>query len=136
MIADPFRMTVKDTTLACGQSLKTPEKFKLQLFPIDNNIRRVLLELNHNPYLELTLRPRKKISSVVKHLNVKWGFSRKKSSELMLFPYEAQTENIVNHRKWTLKDTGTSAADVFMAIGHPEVFRLRLVCSYKSMEST
>ncbi|XP_052162764.1 TSL-kinase interacting protein 1-like [Oryza glaberrima] len=99
-------------------------KIKLELFPIDKAIQKVLQQENRNPYLELTLAPRKKISSVVQHLNIKWGNSQCARGELMLFPYDAQLDNIAGSGKWTHSDSCT-AADVHAAVGSPLRFRLR-----------
>lgn len=56
----------------------------------------------------------------------------------MLFPYYAQPENLTSHRRWSLKDSHTTATDVHAAVGSPATFRLRfisfflaLVCFYK-----
>jgi len=46
----------------------------------------------------------------------------------MLFPYSAQQEDI-NQRRWTVKDTISSASDVYAAVGSPAVFRLRYILS-------
>ncbi|KAJ9184320.1 hypothetical protein P3X46_004055 [Hevea brasiliensis] len=103
---------------------QTNMKLKLQLFPIDDGTRRALEMDKHNPHLELTLSARKKISSVLEHLNRKWGNSSIASGELMLFPYSAHRENFVGYQRWT-QDTIVSAADVHTSIGSPPVFRLR-----------
>lgn len=82
---------------------------------------------DHNPYLELTLTTNKKISSVVKHLAEKWiGNFSATAGVIMLFPYNARPDNLVEVHRWTLNDTHTTAADVYNAIGTPSVFRLRL----------
>ncbi|KAF5799210.1 putative transcription factor MYB-HB-like family [Helianthus annuus] len=99
-------------------------KLKLQLFPINESIRRALEMDNHNPHLELTLSCRKKISSVLEHINRKWGSCSIASGELMLLPYHAPSLNPVICQKWT-QDSVLSAADVYAAIGSPPVFRLR-----------
>ncbi|XP_027345175.1 TSL-kinase interacting protein 1 isoform X2 [Abrus precatorius] len=99
-------------------------KLKLQLFPIDEPTRRALEMDKHNPYLELTLSTRKKISSVVEHLNRKWGNSSIAVGELMLFPYGIQRENLVNYQRWRQEST-LSAADIYAMIGSPPTFRLR-----------
>ncbi|XP_019421270.1 PREDICTED: TSL-kinase interacting protein 1-like [Lupinus angustifolius] len=99
-------------------------KLKLQLFPIDEATRRALEMDKHNPYLELTLSTRKKISSILEHLNRKWGSSSIAIGELMLFPYGIQRENLVNYRRWTLEST-LCAADIYSMIGSPPTFRLR-----------
>ncbi|PUZ58363.1 hypothetical protein GQ55_5G503800 [Panicum hallii var. hallii] len=99
-------------------------KMKLQLFPIDETIQKIMQQEKHNPYLELILAPRKKISSVVQHLNTKWGSSLCAKGELMLFPNDARVDMIANSAKWTLKDSCT-AADVHIAVGSPSTFRLR-----------
>lgn len=80
----------------------------------------------HNPYLELTLSTRKKISSVLEHLYRKWGNSSIASGELMLFPYTAHRENLVSYQRWT-RDSIVSASDVYASIGSPPVFRLRFI---------
>ncbi|XP_039022254.1 TSL-kinase interacting protein 1-like [Hibiscus syriacus] len=99
-------------------------KLKLQLFPIDDSTRRALEMNKHNPHLELTLSTRKKISSILEHLNRKWGNSSIASGKLMLFPYGVQRENLRGHQRWT-QATILSAADVFAMVGSPQVFRLR-----------
>ncbi|KAL6585400.1 TSL-kinase interacting protein 1 [Orobanche minor] len=99
-------------------------KLKLQLFPIDECIRKALEKDHHNPHLELTLSTRKKISSILEHLYRKWGSSNLLNQELMLFPYWAQRENLMGYQKWT-KDSTLCAADVHYLIGSPSVFRLR-----------
>ncbi|EEF42919.1 DNA binding protein, putative [Ricinus communis] len=99
-------------------------KLKLQLFPIDDGTRRALEMDNHNPHLELTLSTRKRISSVLEHLNRKWGNSSIASGELMLFPYSVHRENLTGYQRWT-QDSIVSAVDVYTSIGSPSVFRLR-----------
>ncbi|KAI3930134.1 hypothetical protein MKX01_036655 [Papaver californicum] len=99
-------------------------KLKLQLFPIDEDTRRALEKGEHNPFLELTLSARKKISSVLEHLNRKWGNSSIALGELMLFQYDAQRGNLVGYQRWK-QDTVASAADVYTVIGSPPLFRLR-----------
>ncbi|XP_062117291.1 TSL-kinase interacting protein 1 [Humulus lupulus] len=105
-------------------NINSSMKLKLQLFPIDDGTRRALEMDKHNPHLELTLSNRKRISSVLEHLNRKWGSSKVASGELVLFPYSVQKENIVGHQSWT-QDSVASAADVYAMIGSPQVFRLR-----------
>ncbi|XP_008791201.1 TSL-kinase interacting protein 1 isoform X2 [Phoenix dactylifera] len=100
-------------------------KLKLQLFPIDEGTRRALEKDAHNPHLELTLSARKKISSVLDHLNRKWGNSSIASGELMLFPYDVQLLELASCRRWAITDTAASAADVYATIGSPAIFRLR-----------
>ncbi|KAL8516682.1 hypothetical protein ACS0TY_015082 [Phlomoides rotata] len=107
-----------------NQSIHKPGKLKLQLFPIDECTQKALEMDHHNPHLELTLSTSKKISSIVEHLNRKWGNSRLLSQELMLFPYWAQRDNLLGYQKWT-KDSPLCAADVYNLIGSPSVFRLR-----------
>ncbi|PNT70090.1 hypothetical protein BRADI_2g05218v3 [Brachypodium distachyon] len=108
----------------CAQPPHHSGKMKLQFFPIDESIQKVLQQEKHNPYLELTLAPRKKMSSIVQHLNTKWGSSPCAKGELMLFPYNARLGNLAGSEKWTLNDSCT-AADVYAAVGSPTTFRLR-----------
>ncbi|KAL2502738.1 TSL-kinase interacting protein 1 [Forsythia ovata] len=108
----------------CNEYSAQNSKLKLQLFPIDDCTRKSLEADNHNPHLELTLGTRKKISSVLDHLNRKWGNSNLLSGDLMLFPYWAHCENLVGCQKWT-KDSPLCAADVYATVGSPPVFRLR-----------
>ncbi|KAJ0977839.1 hypothetical protein J5N97_013313 [Dioscorea zingiberensis] len=119
------KITPGNSLIVPGQRPQQFGKLKLQLFPLDE-VTRVLLEKgNYNPYLELTLGIRKKIASVVKHLNTKWINSIPTSGELMLFPYEVCLENMSDHRRWTGKDFSVCASDVYAAVGSPAVFRLR-----------
>ncbi|CAO2181153.1 unnamed protein product [Urochloa humidicola] len=99
-------------------------KIKLQLFPIDQSIQNIMQQEKHNPYLELILAPRKKMSSVVQHLNTKWGNSQCAKGKLMLFPNDARVDTIASSAKWTFNDSCT-AADVHVAVGSPSTFRLR-----------
>ncbi|KAK7250806.1 hypothetical protein RIF29_33503 [Crotalaria pallida] len=99
-------------------------KLKLQLFPIDEPTRRALEMDKHNPYLELTLSTRKKISSILEHLNRKWGNSSIAIGELILLPYGTQRENLFNYQRWTQEST-LCAAEIYSMIGCPPIFRLR-----------
>ncbi|KAL8149901.1 TSL-kinase interacting protein 1 isoform X2 [Apium graveolens] len=103
---------------------QTSSKLKLQLFPVDESTRKALEMDDYNPHLELTLSTRKRISSVLEHLNRKWGMSSIACGELLLLPYCAQKENLVNCQRWT-QDSILSAADVYKQIGSPSIFRLR-----------
>ncbi|KAF8101820.1 hypothetical protein N665_0201s0134 [Sinapis alba] len=105
-------------------NMQSSAKLKLQLFPIDESTRRSLEVDKHNPHLELTLSNRKKISSVLEHLNRKWGSSSCAYGELMLFPYNARKETVALHRRWT-NDSFLSAAEVHSMVGSPSLFRLR-----------
>ncbi|KAJ0989812.1 hypothetical protein J5N97_008168 [Dioscorea zingiberensis] len=100
-------------------------KLKLQLFPIDEYTRRALEKDAQNPHLELTLSARKRISSVLEHLNRKWGNSSIALGELVLLPFIIQQKDIASCQKWTIEDTDASAADVYATIGSPDIFRLR-----------
>ncbi|KAJ4952466.1 hypothetical protein NE237_029298 [Protea cynaroides] len=108
-----------------GQTLKPSVKFKVQLFPIDELTRLGLEKDGYNPHLELTLKAQKKIHSVMKHLNKKWGSSSIAVGDLMLFPDSIRLENLAVSKRWTLKDVDSSAADVYTVIGKPSIFRLR-----------
>ncbi|KAG8096847.1 hypothetical protein GUJ93_ZPchr0013g34366 [Zizania palustris] len=99
-------------------------KLKLQLFPINEATQKALEKDEHNPHLELTLSAKKKISSVLEHLNRKWGNSNIASGELLLFPYCAHQEDLATYQRWTTKDT-VAVADVFLSVNTPSVFRLR-----------
>ncbi|XP_047972053.1 TSL-kinase interacting protein 1-like [Salvia hispanica] len=125
LVADMARSPQKSTRSTLNEdNNQNPSKLKLQLFPIDEFTQKDLERNHHNPYLELTLSTRKKISSVVEHLNRKWGNSRPLDQELTLFPYWAQRENLVGYQKWS-KDSTLCAADVHYKVGSPPVFRLR-----------
>ncbi|XP_039031007.1 TSL-kinase interacting protein 1-like [Hibiscus syriacus] len=119
---------VEEITTPPALDLNTEErlhpstKIKLQLFPIDESTRIGLEKDGLHPYLELTLSARKKISSVLKHIDTKWGRSSIAVGEPMLFPYVA--ENLTSYR-WTRNDICISARDVYATIGSPSVFRLR-----------
>lgn len=45
----------------------------------------------------------------------------------MLLPYNSSPNNMVSYKRWTLKDSDTTAADVYAALGSPAVFRLRFI---------
>ncbi|KAK7369432.1 hypothetical protein VNO80_11469 [Phaseolus coccineus] len=102
----------------------TSSKIKLQLFPLNEGTRIGLEKDGHNPYLELTLRGRKKISSILKHLGKKWGSSSIAKGELILFPYNI-VENLSDCKRWTMNDSDTTASAVYAAVGSPAIFRLK-----------
>ncbi|KAK6922900.1 hypothetical protein RJ641_011204 [Dillenia turbinata] len=107
------------------QMLDPSAKIKLQLFPLDDCTGNGLEKDGHHPYLELTLRARKKVSSVLKHINLKWGTSSVAAGEPVLFPFDIAPENVAHCRRWTLADCGITAGDVYVTVGAPPVFRLR-----------
>ncbi|KAL9245687.1 hypothetical protein vseg_019310 [Gypsophila vaccaria] len=100
-------------------------KIKLQLFPLDERIRSILEKDGHYPFLELTLSARKKISSVLTHLSNKWGKSSVAIGKLMLFPFNVVLEDLTSYKSWSSNDVGITAGDVHLAVGTPEIFRLR-----------
>ncbi|XP_021774528.1 TSL-kinase interacting protein 1-like isoform X3 [Chenopodium quinoa] len=111
-------------SMAIEDNVQATMKLKLQLFPIDQITRKALEMDKRNPFLELTLSTRKKISSILEHLDRKWGNSSVASGELMLFPANIQRENLVRYQRWT-RDSVVTAAEVYAVIGSPAVFRLR-----------
>ncbi|KAL8139098.1 hypothetical protein V2J09_005099 [Rumex salicifolius] len=121
VLLPPFPNISSNVPQSCTQ---TTGKIKLQLFPMDDGTKRSLEMDKHNPYLELTLSTRKKITSVMEHLNKKWGNCTVASGELMLFPYSTERENILKCERWTRVSFAT-AADVYAVLGNPPVFRLR-----------
>lgn len=100
-------------------------KIKLQLFPINQQTRLGLEKDGHNPFLELTISARKRISSVVRHLNTKWGCSSTVKGQLMLFPFNAKLKQLASCRRWTLNDSALTAWEVYVDVGSPSLFRLR-----------
>ncbi|KAG9456831.1 hypothetical protein H6P81_001339 [Aristolochia fimbriata] len=119
------KIAIKEPKLELEQTLKHCAKLKLQLFPIDERTRKRLEKDNHNPHLELALSARKRITSVLRHLNIKWGNSNAASGELMLFPYNIDLNNLAGCMMWTSKHVETSIGDVYGIIGRPAIFRLR-----------
>lgn len=149
--------SIRVTHLEPPNQLQIPStKIKLQLFPLNESIRLViekvwkiasippvfsknrnwwenflvllvLLQDGKNPFLELTLSARKKISSVVRHLNAKWGSSIEVMGQLMLFPYNTKLEELASCRRWTSNDSTITAREVYVDLGSPSIFRLRSV---------
>ncbi|CAL5214524.1 unnamed protein product [Lathyrus oleraceus] len=106
------------------QTLTSSAKIKLQLFPANEEIRTRLEKDGYNPYLELTLSGRKKISSVLRHIEKKWGSSSTAKGEPMLFPYD-RMGNLTDCKRWTINDSDTTATAVYAAVGNPSIFRLK-----------
>eukprot|EP00250_Pteridium_aquilinum_P008893 c18286_g1_i1 orf=1072-3648(-) len=100
-------------------------KLKLQLYPIDEATRKSMEQDGVHPFLQLTLKPRKSVSSVVRHLVQKWGRSSAATGELLLFPFSTQVESMGTCQSWSLHDANVNAGDVHCALGNPTVFRLR-----------
>ena len=88
-----------------------------------------ILQDGLNPYLELTLKPRKAMSSVIRHLSQKWGRASAAAGQLHLFPYSQESKIISSGQGWSIEQTTSNAGDVFAALGNPSVFRLRQVMS-------
>uniref|UniRef100_A0A7N0V0X4 TSL-kinase interacting protein 1 n=1 Tax=Kalanchoe fedtschenkoi TaxID=63787 RepID=A0A7N0V0X4_KALFE len=107
-----------------GKMISSATKIKLQLFPVDENTRIGLEKDAYCPFLELTLSPRKKISSVLKHIMTKWGKSSIAVGEPRLLSCRFEKFNLTSQKVWTLDDTRTCAIDVFEALGRPSIFRL------------
>ncbi|PKA47931.1 TSL-kinase interacting protein 1 [Apostasia shenzhenica] len=129
LVADAAEQLERVTNRVCpiptGETVMlTRDKLKLQLFPVNDDTRRRLERDGHNPFLELTLSARKRISSVLEHLNRKWGITNVASGELILLPYNPEQDDIAKCQRWSIKDANTTAADVLAAIGSP-LFRLR-----------
>ncbi|XP_022977614.1 TSL-kinase interacting protein 1-like isoform X2 [Cucurbita maxima] len=121
---NPTEMTERSPLLHRTKMPHPRTKIKLQLFPINEKTRIALEKDGYHPHLELTLRARKKMSSVFNHLISKWGCSNAARGELTLFPY-SKPSNLVCGLKWTLKDSDISAGDVYAAVGGSSIFRLR-----------
>ncbi|CAI8619060.1 unnamed protein product [Vicia faba] len=124
---DTFHVKLKEALevdLHPRQTLTSSAKIKLQLFPANEEIRTGLEKDGHNPYLELTLSGRKKISSVLRHIEKKWGSSSTAKGEPMLFPYD-RMENLSDCKRWTINDSDTTATSVYAAVGNPSIFRLK-----------
>ncbi|XP_071915658.1 uncharacterized protein [Coffea arabica] len=115
---------VQNVKVQKGDSL-TSSKIKLQLFPVNSMTRLKLEKDGHNPFLELTLSVQKKVSSVIKHLNTKWGCSSAALGELMLFPYDVRLENIASSRSWTSDCGSFTAGELHEALETPSIFRLK-----------
>lgn len=99
-------------------------KIKLQLFPVDENTRLGLEKDGLNPFLELTLSAKKKISSVINHIHTKWGGSSiTQNGEPIVLPYGAHPAMPMT-RIWTSNDTVITAGDVYAAVQNPAIFRL------------
>ncbi|KAK7269533.1 hypothetical protein RIF29_22264 [Crotalaria pallida] len=125
---DTFLMEKRETLELHSRQTVTSAKIKLQLFPINKETRIGLEKDGHNPYLELTLRGQKKISSVLKHLEKKWGSSSIAKGDPILFPYNIM-ENLSDCMRWTVNDSHTTAAAVYAAVGSPAVFQLKKLSS-------
>lgn len=100
-------------------------KIKLQLFPINEDTRLGLEKDGYNPFLELSLSARKKISSVIRHLHMKWGSCSVAVGELLLFPYDIKLEKLPCSRRWSSNDSAVTAWEVYLAVQAPSLFRLR-----------
>uniref|UniRef100_A0A0E0KJK0 SANT domain-containing protein n=1 Tax=Oryza punctata TaxID=4537 RepID=A0A0E0KJK0_ORYPU len=121
LVADAAEELERNTVNVDARTLSPSSS---NLFPINEATRKALEKDEHNPHLELTVSARKKISSVLEHLNRKWGSSNIASGELLLFPYCAHQEDLATYQRWTTRDT-VVVADVFLSVNSPPVFRLR-----------
>ncbi|XP_021982204.1 TSL-kinase interacting protein 1 isoform X4 [Helianthus annuus] len=118
------QLSVSEGCIGTKKEVDPLTKIKLQLFPVDEVTRIGLEKDGLNPFLELTLKARKKISSVIKHIHTKWGGSHIAVGEPMLLPYDTHLRHSPMSRRWTSKDSSISAGDVYMAVQSPAIFRL------------
>ncbi|KAK1432339.1 hypothetical protein QVD17_09235 [Tagetes erecta] len=118
------QLAVSEGLIGSKKEVDPLTKIKLQLFPIDEVTRIGLEKDGLNPFLELTLKARKKISSVIKHIHTKWSGSHIATGEPMLLPYDVHLRHSPMNRRWTSKDSNISAGDVYAAVQSPAVFRL------------
>eukprot|EP00897_Mesotaenium_endlicherianum_P004011 jgi/Mesen1/3638/ME000020S03168 len=107
-------------------------KVKLQLFPWDAATRTALEQGGHNPHVELTLRMRKTVASVVQHLSKKWeGLLAAQGCQLCLLPFAAAASGqagggqVPRPELWGRPDSSATAAEVHAALGRPSLFQLR-----------
>ncbi|CAM8996982.1 unnamed protein product [Rhodiola kirilowii] len=126
-----FTVCSRETNEVSAASLidsgtKVSSKIKLQLFPGDENTRIGLEKDGFCPYLELTISPQKKISSVLKHIMTKWGRSSIAIGEpkLLSCNNDKVQVQLTSQKVWTLADSTVHAVDVFEALGQPFIFRL------------
>ncbi|KAJ0915924.1 hypothetical protein HanPSC8_Chr06g0255591 [Helianthus annuus] len=124
------QLSVSEGCIETKKEVDPLTKIKLQLFPIDEVTRLGLEKDGLNPFLELTLKARKKISSVIKHIHTKWGGSHIAVGEPMLLPYDTHLRQSPMSRRWTSKDSSINAGDVYMAVQSPAIFRLRYLCCF------
>lgn len=75
-----FAEAIKDRILRQRQELDTmrskrhptPEKLTIQLVPSSEEVASRLVSAGHNPKLQLTLKSKKSMASIIEHLNSKW----------------------------------------------------------------
>ncbi|CAN8276062.1 unnamed protein product [Cochlearia groenlandica] len=117
---EPQEVPVLD--LHSEKRVRISKKMKLQLFPLDSHTLKGLEKDGFHPYLELTLSSRKKVSSVLQHINTKWGSSEIARGDPTLYPYDKSV--FPSGYKWAI-DSHITINDVYAAIGAPSIFRLR-----------
>lgn len=80
--------------------------------------------------MELTLSSRKKVSSVLQHINSKWVNSEIARGDPALYPYDKSVLGFGH--KW-IANSNITTGDVYAALGSPSVFRLRFLhlCTFQ-----
>ena len=76
-----------------------------------------------NLYLELILKTRKSVSSIVHHLHTKWGLPRSARGEVRLVPYGS--EGGVGMQSWGQEATDVSITDLKGAMWEGSRFRVK-----------
>ena len=96
---DEFTLKELEKAIPCLMLISVSLTFHAQICNYVWPLRAIYLfyipmQDGHNPHLELTLKARKMISLLLRHLMQKWGHSTAASGELMLFLYIAQWKDL------------------------------------------
>lgn len=100
----------------------TPEKLTVQLVPSNDEVSARLVSAGHNPKLQLTLKSKKSMASIVEHLNSKW--TAPGGAALSDTPLRLYVPDKVGHIGYGVDSQEVTIVSVFHAMNCPAICRL------------
>lgn len=100
----------------------TPEKLTIQLVPSTEEVASLLLQAGHNPKLQLTLKSKKTMASIVEHLNSKW--TAQNGGPICDTPLRLYIPDKLAHSGYGAESHDVTILSVFHAMNCPTICRL------------
>ena len=125
-----FAEAIKDRILRQRQELDTmrskrhptPEKLTVQLVPSNDDASMMLTSAGHNPKLQLTLKSKKTMASIVEHLNTKW--TGQNGGPIADHPLRLYVPDKLGHAGYGVESADVTIVSVFHAMNCPAICRL------------
>jgi len=125
-----FAEAIKDRIMRQRQELDTmrskrhptPEKLTVQLVPSNEEVAALLSVSGHNPKLQLTLKSKKTMASIVEHLNAKWTAAN--GGPICDTPLRLYVPDKLGHAGYGVESHDVTIVSVFHSMNCPAICRL------------